>query len=371
MYRHSSRHARHVRAGVGSLVFSVCATSASGVRVDPIDVFDRAVAHGLPRTVTFADRGIRARDAAGGGQLTIIEALDVDVRFSDDSVATMYAARWDGAPAFVTRSADHLDITVTAPHGVRVTGFARDHAGSHAMELPGSPPDDAAARRSRRSVAIASPEGGETSSPSTQNPHEGVSTAGFYMYLHDDLRGVSEKHVHAGYVAWWVAGMRRTLAVSKIQAVYRRDIKGLTDLPYGYETALDDWTVAAEAQAERDGLLSVDGRAWFKHMLITSGMPLPGAHGQAWVRGDQAIASIRGPYSVIAHEFGHTLSASHEAAEIDWSNVWPCETNLYPYANALRSNCYRFTPANERRMRDYMAGAWHADPVGGKFEKVK
>jgi len=371
MLRQSRRCARHMRACFTAVSMSACAVPAAVTGGDPIDVFDQAVARGLPRTVTLADRGFHARDTGSGGQLTIIEALDVDVRFSDDSPATMYAARWQDAPAVVTRSADHLDITVTAPQGVRVTGFSRDQAGSHSMERPHAPFDGAAVDRSRRSVATTAPDDHGAALPSTQNPHEGVSTVGFYMYLHDDLRAVSETHVHAGYVAWWVADMRRTLAVSKLQAVYRRAIKGLTDMPYGHETALDDWTVIAENRAARDGLVSIDGRAWFKHMLITSGMPLPGAHGQAWVRGDQAVASINGPYTVIAHEFGHTLSASHEAAEIDWSGFWPCETNLYPYANALRSNCYRFTPANERRMRDYMAGAWHTDPVGGKFEKVK
>ncbi len=126
---------------------------------------------------------------------------------------------------------------------------------------------------------------------------------------------------------------------------------------YGHEESLRDWTTAIDFYERRNKLPRIPGKFEYKFMLVTSHEPLPGVTGQAWLGGEEAIASLSGRYTIIAHEYGHTLAATHEDAEVQWSSVWPCETNLISSTVALRSNCYRYSRKNERNIRVHMAGS--------------
>jgi len=109
-------------------------------------------------------------------------------------------------------------------------------------------------------------------------------------------------------------------------------------------------------------------------MLITKDLVAPSTVGLAWLGGDQAMVSLKGSYNTVAHEFGHTFGGVHEDSAVWWSYVWPCETNLYPTDYALLSNCYRYTAANEARIRTYLTrggdGPQPLDPASSAMTLV-
>ena len=101
-----------------------------------IAAFDEAVRHGLPQTIHISTRQTLGRRAPAGSTLTITDTLDVDVRFPDGTAAQTYLATFDGAPAVVTRSADHLDVTVTGADGIAITGYEMPSNAPHRIAEP-------------------------------------------------------------------------------------------------------------------------------------------------------------------------------------------------------------------------------------------
>ncbi|SEW27249.1 hypothetical protein SAMN04515660_3502 [Luteibacter sp. 329MFSha] len=331
----------------------VLAAPAFASTSGPLRAFDEAVAAGLPQRVALPAGDAEARDASSGELVVTSLVEGLDTAFSDGTRGTHYMATWQGKPAVVVRSAGHLDITVADATGVSITGYSGDTERPHRLRRDGSAESAAATARAVASVADEPP----TTSGLSPNPHEGLSTVGFHMFVHDDVEDRSDQHIHAGYVAWWAVDMRRILAVRRVQTVYRRRMPGLTDIPRHDGDLLGRWTLSMQRLVMREGLMPIPGHSWFKFMLLTPDAIEPGHYGRAWLGGDHAVASLNGPYTVIAHEYGHTLGGVHEDASVEWSGFWPCETNLYSHSNALRRNCYRYTPENQRRMREYMAGA--------------
>lgn len=331
----------------------------------PVTAFDRAIAAGLPRTVSLAASTERSRGTEETNALVVESHLDIGVRFADGEPADMYLATWRGEQAVITRSGDHLDITVARRDGVSVTGFDRDDDTPHVVESAGT---GAGARRA--TMEHANHEGiseRNASEPGRPNAYK-APTLTFWMFLHDDTLGVDRKHIHASYVAWWIADMKRILPVHRLWAIYSQQVEGLTDMPYGHKESLRDWTTAVDSYERRNKLPRIPGKFEYKFMLITSNEPLPGVTGQAWLGGEEAVASLSGRYTIVAHEYGHTLGAVHDDAEVQWSSLWPCETNLISGTVALRSNCYRYSRKNERNMRVHMAREWtvpvNPDPPG-------
>lgn len=340
----------------------VCAAQAAITH--PITTFDRAVAAGLPRTISLAASTERSRGKEGTNALVVESHLDIGVRFADGETGDMYLATWKGEQAVITRSGDHLDITVARRDGVSVTGFDREDDTPHVVESAnGDNAKRVAMEHANRKVLS----GRNTSEPRRPSVNKSP-TLTFWMFLHDDTLGVDRKHIHASYVAWWIADMKKILPVHRLWAIYSQQVEGLTDMRYGHEESLRDWTTAIDFYERRNKLPRIPGKFEYKFMLVTSHEPLPGVTGQAWLGGEEAIASLSGRYTIIAHEYGHTLAATHEDAEVQWSSVWPCETNLISSTVALRSNCYRYSRKNERNIRVHMAREWsvpvNPDPPG-------
>jgi hypothetical protein len=180
----------------------------------------------------------------------------------------------------------------------------------------------------------------------------------FWIFLHDDTLGVKRQQIHDDYVAWWLADMKKILPTHRLRVIYSQQISGLTDLAYGHESSLADWTRAVEDYAQREKLPLIRSQFEYKFLLLTSSEVAPGVSGLAWLGGDHAMASLKGRYTIIAHELGHTLTAMHEDAEIRWASGWPCETSLKTDVSPLRANCYRYSAANQRRIRSHMANEW-------------
>lgn len=322
-----------------------------------IDLFDEAVARGLPQTIVLSHAG------ADNGKLVVESSLDVEVRFPGDMTGDvpgdMYVATWRGEHAVLTRSGNHLDISVPRSGSVEVTGFSADAEGSHHVDtgvthdrqelvIPhASVQTMALPRYAARSTMAATPPRKPT-----------LPTLTFWLFLHDDTLDITRQHIHASYVAWWIADMKKILPSRRLWVIYSQQIEGLTDIPYGHKSALQDWSTAMDTYARQQKLPQVHGEFEYKFMLLTKHEVAPGVSGLAWLGGDQAMASLSGRYTIVAHEYGHTLTANHEDAEVRWSSGWPCETNLKSTASPLRANCYRYSAANERRMRAHMANEW-------------
>jgi hypothetical protein len=185
-----------------------------------------------------------------------------------------------------------------------------------------------------------------------------VPTLIFWIFLHDDTQDVTQQSIHENYVSWWIADMQRILPAQRVRVIYSRRIDGVTDIAYGHTDSLKDWTIAADAYARHEKLPTLPGRFEYKFMLLTRDEVAPGVSGLAWLGGNHAMASLKGRYTIVAHEFGHTLTAGHDVAEVRWSSGWPCETNLYASVTVLRGNCYRYSAANERRIRVHAASEW-------------
>lgn len=356
----SSSHSRF-RAFVSPTAFGIiialCSTASHVHAANAIEQFDEAVLRGLPQTIVLSQVD------ANANKLFIASSLDVELHFPGDTEGgasgNMYIGTWRGADAVLTRSGNHLDISVTRSGSVEVTGFSSDAEGSHHVDAGAIDrrQDLVAPPASTRSIAL--PRYAARGAIATKRPRLSRSPSlVFWLFQHDDTLDMTRQHIHARYVAWWIADMKRIMPTRRLWAIYSQQIDGLTDIPYGHEASLVDWTTAVDNYAHREGLPHVRGEFEYKFMLLTSHEVAPGVSGLAWLGGDQAMASLDGRYTIVAHEFGHTLTANHEDAEVRWSSGWPCETNLKSTTSPLRANCYRYSTANERRMRAYMANEW-------------
>jgi len=323
-----------------------------------IAAFDEAVRHSLPQTIHISTRQTLGRGAPAGSTLTITDTLDVDVRFPDGTGAQTYLATFDGAPAVVTRSTDHLDVTVTGADGIAITGYEMSSNAPHRIAEPHAGPARGLAPAAKRTSLAPARAGAARAGNdySLLSPNEAPPTLNLWIFLHDDTAAVSRRHIHAGYVAWWLADLKRFVPRHRFRVNYIDRREGMTDIVYGdRNAAITTWTKAAQGYEMRANLPYAPGRYEHKFMLVTRDRVAPSTNGVAWHGGDQAMASLAGPWSIVAHEFGHTLTAVHDDSALWWSYVWPCATNLYPTHFGVTTNCYRYTQANEQLIAGYLS----------------
>ncbi len=337
-----------------SMVLACCAAfSAQAARHEPtspaestnataVARFDAAIAQGLPARLQLT--GLRSGQTRGDDDLHIEGRLEGDVVFADGTHGVTYDGMWRGTRAVVTRSRGHLDITSVTRSGIDITGYTEGSDEVEHEALAGDPRD-----RSARTAVKASP----PAPPATPDAAEELkpNRLTFHLMLHDDTRGTYSHHIHAGYVAWWLADFQRRIAPGRVvDVLYSRDIAGVTDVRYGYLGTLHDWSDAMERYAsERD----IPRTYRHKFLLVTKGMVEPDRHGRSWQKGFDGMASLDGRYSEVAHQLGHLLGAKHERAEVRYQGWW-CETNMYAPSLVLRSNCYVYSRANMSLIDDYV-----------------
>jgi len=346
-----------MRQRIGTFLLAVIIAAPASATVDNTIIrdFDRSVAAGLPAIIALPATGPQDDGATGEEKLSVNETIPASVYFGDAPPARMYRATLNGRPAVLTRGGRRLDITLADGDDVetRVFEAGADDAPVHAASPPvaasgGNP----AGERVRRSAV----EGDE------------AQTVDIHMFVHHDVTNLMTREaVHAGYVAWWLADALRVLPFARIDVRYHPPIQGMSDIPYMHGHILLEWMDLVRRWA---GDEDIDESHLRKYVLVTLAAPAPGVGGVAWQGGNAAVASIAGRYRILAHELGHMFGATHAAAEVQYRGGWWCESNMLATASVFRSNCYRYSAENERRIRRYAieipGAAWnphHGPPI--------
>jgi hypothetical protein len=316
--------------------------------------FDAAIAGGFPARLelpvvpSLGGAGVppsgRVRRAAP--RLTVTHSLDVAVQMPGLPAGRLFVGQLDDENVVLTRIGPYLDITRARTEGVDVVGYTlgsrqmlRDAVAAPGGLSPGPvgrPPAGSPAGRTRRAI---------------EDPHAFSPT--FHVFIHDDVQA-TPRRIHAIFVAWWLADVaRKVLPTESLRVVYRAAVPGVTDMPYGYPEALENWQNTASAYAALHGL--PHGRSYkHKFLLLTRERPMKGANGVAYEGGAEAMASIRGRVNIVAHEFGHTLAAMHADAERRGPLIARCITSMWPGAISGDADCYRYSDDNGRNIRHYL-----------------
>ncbi|KIY41696.1 hypothetical protein TZ03_06200 [Pseudomonas sp. 10-1B] len=168
------------------------------------------------------------------------------------------------------------------------------------------------------------------------------------IFPHDELANVSDESIHKDYVQPWLEEMRK-ISNHSIEIIFKRDVAGITDIPY--EQMSPEETVNIFAKAAHPQF------RWQKAILLARNpfglnSERIETFGLAMIGHPYAIASLAA-YSTLGHEQGHTMNATHEAAELRYT-PWPCESYVYPNRNPLRSNCYRYSDQNRATISNYL-----------------
>ncbi|WP_369926958.1 hypothetical protein [Xanthomonas sp. NCPPB 2632] len=320
--------------------------------------FDRAVASGLPFSITLPATTAskpapgRTRRAVQEG-IVVERRLPVDLRLPAAVVAVMYAGRLNGEKAVFTRGGDRLDISVPSRAGVDVVVF---RSGWDKVEWHNYPAGVG---------YVDEPEirfQGELSIPPDHIEDPLAYHPTFHVFLHDDLgSGGDPADLHARLGAWWLEDLMTVLpGESQISLRYHSRIAWITDMDYEHVDVLDRFARALKLVAPALGLPY--GRSYkHKFLLLTARPAIGRASGLALQGQSEATASIQGRLSVMAHEFGHTLGATHAAAvtgrypTYPWSllNWYQCDSNMHPSAPSTFS-CLAYSADNERAIRSYL-----------------
>ena len=177
----------------------------------------------------------------------------------------------------------------------------------------------------------------------------------FHIFVHDDVT-LSDRVLGLQYFKAFTEEISaitgRTFEFNML-----RNIPGVTNFKYASQNAqavADRWmAVAADYRNTHNlGWTRTD-----RYILVTQGKINDQVLGAALPRQPALIASVSS-YQVIAHEVGHSFTATHEDAEIGW-NAWglPCETYVYPEVSAARATCYRYTRKNREHIVNYLKDA--------------
>jgi hypothetical protein len=366
---------RLFRAFVPALVFFLtftvrAASEPPNGAADAVALFDEAVDNGLPFRIWVPNvkmatsqpvepqdgrsrvlRAVGAAAGAGAG-ISVERRLPVNLRLSPQVAGAMYAGQLNGEYAVFTRGGDGLHVSLPTAEGVTVVTFlaGRDEAWRRTYPAGEGLADEPVASYT-----------GELSIKPGHLEDPLAHTPTFHIFVHDDLRDHTVADLHARFTAWWAADLLKVLpGEPTIFVNYHSRVPWITDMDYEHADVLDRFAVALRQLSLHTELPY--GKSYkHKFLLLTAHPAVAKASGLALVGQSEATASIQGRVSVVAHEFGHTLGATHEAATSGripsgpWSMMYwyGCDTNMHPVAPSTFS-CLRYSPANERAIRSYM-----------------
>ncbi|WP_369926956.1 hypothetical protein [Xanthomonas sp. NCPPB 2632] len=313
--------------------------SASARSTEVAAAFDRQVADGLPCDVLLSPPGTAPQ------RITVLERLTTHLDFPDGSQGTMYLARVDGRSASVVRVGERVDVAVddddTPAPAPRMSRYAAGPGawpwldGSDLLHMAdGEAPDELTELYG----------GGDASAEKTLH---------VWVFLHDRSGEDNYAKFLNWYAAWWIKDMETTVRPGMPIRVSLRDrIPGLTDLDYHAgkaEKRISDVAVAG-ARYVRESGGHVDNLSRFVLFVADPPRNFPSrVLGGAIEPFRAAIISNRGHRHIFAHEVGHLIGATHEAAE----NRFFCVTNMAD--NIIgKAACQVYTKANDQNIRDYL-----------------
>lgn len=172
----------------------------------------------------------------------------------------------------------------------------------------------------------------------------------FYVFVHDDISAQDRVPLRDNYFTW---------ATEEIKNVTGRDVyveyfefrPSMTNFSYKSDdkhAVLNEWTNLID-NFRLSQPQPLNKR--YKYLLLTNDRINADTLGVANHGNYTGIASIQ-TFQSPAHEFGHMLGATHEAAQNNY-NGWWCSTIMGGYSS-ITSNCYVYSDANRKAIADYL-----------------
>ncbi|WP_397450642.1 hypothetical protein [Pseudomonas sp. NA-150] len=175
----------------------------------------------------------------------------------------------------------------------------------------------------------------------------------FYVFIHDDIPSHKRESLRKDYFAWLLKDLEgftgRRIYLEFIE--HRAPLTGFRYQGEDLNSTLNDWT-----QQVNDYRISknLPNNIRGKYLLLTYNNINEYTLGVTRLKHHAGIASL-GTYPAAAHEIGHMLGGTHEAAEILYKGGWWCETNLTATRFSLRANCYHYSDKNKQAIAAYLS----------------
>lgn len=173
------------------------------------------------------------------------------------------------------------------------------------------------------------------------------------VFLHDDIPQAERASIRRDHFVWLlkdlegVTGRRVYLdLIDKKSALTAFSYKG-----EDVNSILKAWTRQVETYRREKNLPATRNH---KTLLLTRDQVNSMHAGISREFHPVGIATMSAK-TAAAHELGHMFGGTHEDSEVLFKNGWWCETTLYPVILNLRTSCFVFSAANQRRIVDYFS----------------
>ena len=173
-----------------------------------------------------------------------------------------------------------------------------------------------------------------------------------YLVLHDDLSHHNTLELRQDYFAWLIKDLE-SFTDRYVRLAFIRDVPGLTDFAYQNDD-VDETYYAWKNTMDRYVIDNdMERNATNKYLLLTQNKINSKNLGASEDKSYTGIASLE-TFTIPAHELGHMLGGTHEAAEVLYKGGWWCQTNIIESHEKIRSNCYVYSDANKQIMAEHL-----------------
>ncbi|ELS44540.1 hypothetical protein JTE78_22965 [Pseudomonas syringae pv. aptata] len=173
-----------------------------------------------------------------------------------------------------------------------------------------------------------------------------------YLVLHDDLSHHNTLELRQDYFAWLIKDLE-SFTDRYVRLAFIRDVPGLTDFAYQNDD-VDETYYAWKNTMDRYVIDNdMERNATTKYLLLTQNKINSKTLGASEDKSYTGIASLE-TFAIPAHELGHMLGGTHEAAEVLYKGGWWCQTNIIESHEKIRSNCYVYSDANKQIMAEHL-----------------
>lgn len=314
---HTERHLLRGLCTAATFTLSASMAFAAGAPVAPVVavVALAAVAPVAPVVpgeplVSVAPGAPGALIASGTSKASLVlkHPLRARIVLPDGEMATMYTAEKDGRPALALRHGGTLSVSSRSAEGTHRTTYDAAHpSGTDQFVpnagVPGEPIDREPGQMARMGAYSA-----------VLHQDDPATSLHFSVFVHDDVTHSIDR-IFDVHFAHWVEIMEKELFPGRqiFVSMYRHK-PGLTDVTYGKQASIQDWSRAV-APFHEPTLDQPGAAAASRKMLLVGGkIVYPGAVGVAKMSTWTAMASISANPDTPAHEFGHLFGATHKNA---------------------------------------------------------